>query len=395
MSLSLRCRGPTRQSTLTGIEASTSVSDFCVLVATKTGVPPEQQEILAGFPPKPLELPQDRASVPVSSLPLASGDTIVVRELPGPPPQPPVPAVVPPMAAVPPDFPSNGPHHQQQQQQQQSIEDAEMAAAIAASLGQDVGCVSGGSVSAASAPAAPTPPAAPPPSSGPAAAAGAPGRSAASQGATPTSAPVRRGGGSYVVRRVIESDNSCLFNAVSSILHVYNLCAHISMHAVRADPFKYNEAFLGMDNAKYCSWITSPDKWGGAIELSILSSFYGREIAAFDIQTQRMDVYGQDQGYSEQVMLLYDGLHYDAMAMTPIQDGPEELDITKFETSAPDAQDIQQAARLLVQAAHEARQFTNTASFTLRCGVCQVGLKGEKEAVQHAASTSHSNFQEY
>uniref|UniRef100_A0A7S3QRU1 Uncharacterized protein n=1 Tax=Dunaliella tertiolecta TaxID=3047 RepID=A0A7S3QRU1_DUNTE len=28
--------------------------------------------------------------------------------------------------------------------------------------------------------------------------------------------------------------------------------------------------------------------------------------------------------------------------------GPEELDITKFETSAPDAQDIQQAARLLV-----------------------------------------------
>jgi ubiquitin thioesterase OTU1 len=48
-----------------------------------------------------------------------------------------------------------------------------------------------------------------------------------------------------------------------------------------------------------------------------------------------------------------------------------------------------------VQAAHEARQFTNTASFTLRCGVCQIGLKGEKEAVQHATSTGHQNFQEY
>mmetsp|Transcript_25781 Transcript_25781/g.69925 ORF Transcript_25781/g.69925 Transcript_25781/m.69925 type:complete len:124 (-) Transcript_25781:67-438(-) len=116
MSLSFRCRGPTGQSTLTGIEASTSVSDFCTLVASKTGVPPEQQEMLAGFPPKPLELPADRASVPVSSLPLVSGDTIVVRELPGPPP--PAPAVAPAMAAASSESPSNGPYKQQQQQQQ-------------------------------------------------------------------------------------------------------------------------------------------------------------------------------------------------------------------------------------------------------------------------------------
>lgn len=31
----------------------------------------------------------------------------------------------------------------------------------------------------------------------------------------------------------------------------------------------------------------------GAIELAILSDFYGREIAAYDIQTKRCDVYGQ------------------------------------------------------------------------------------------------------
>eukprot|EP00983_Pelagomonas_calceolata_P007375 240563-Pelagomonas_calceolata.AAC.1 len=44
-----------------------------------------------------MQLPADRASVPVSSLPLVSGDTIVVRELPGPPP--PAPAVAPAMIA--------------------------------------------------------------------------------------------------------------------------------------------------------------------------------------------------------------------------------------------------------------------------------------------------------
>lgn len=31
-----------------------------------------------------------------------------------------------------------------------------------------------------------------------------------------------------------------------------------------------------------------PNKWGGAIELSILSRHLGREIAAFDIQTTRV-----------------------------------------------------------------------------------------------------------
>jgi hypothetical protein len=38
------------------------------------------------------------------------------------------------------------------------------------------------------------------------------------------------------------------------------------------------------------------DKWGGAIELSILCRHYGREIAAYDIQTRRCDIYGQEYG---------------------------------------------------------------------------------------------------
>ena len=45
--------------------------------------------------------------------------------------------------------------------------------------------------------------------------------------------------------------------------------------------------------------------------------------------------------------------------------------------------------------AHNARQFTDVANFTLRCGACQKGLKGEKEALEHAKATGHSNFSEY
>lgn len=95
-----------------------------------------------------------------------------------------------------------------------------------------------------------------------------------------------------------------------------------------SDPNKYSEAFLGKSNEEYCQWILNPDKWGGeshfsyaflvmmliaicdvgdthpiicihvlgysgAIELSILAEYYGREIAAYDIQTTRCDLYGQ------------------------------------------------------------------------------------------------------
>lgn len=48
-------------------------------------------------------------------------------------------------------------------------------------------------------------------------------------------------------------------------------------------------------------------RWGGAIELSILCQHYKRQIAAYDIQTKRCDVYGGEEGYPERVMLIYDG----------------------------------------------------------------------------------------
>jgi hypothetical protein len=52
------------------------------------------------------------------------------------------------------------------------------------------------------------------------------------------------------------------------------------------------------------------------------------------------------------------------------------------------------AARL-VEACHAARQFTDIANFALRCGVCQIGIKGEREAAEHAKATGHTRFSEY
>ncbi|KAG6535917.1 hypothetical protein ZIOFF_000948 [Zingiber officinale] len=38
----------------------------------------------------------------------------------------------------------------------------------------------------------------------------------------------------------------------------------------------------------------------------------------------------QEKNYSERVMLIYDGLHYDALAMSPYDGVPEEFDQTIF-----------------------------------------------------------------
>lgn len=39
------------------------------------------------------------------------------------------------------------------------------------------------------------------------------------------------------------------------------------------NPEQYTEGFLGKPNNAYCKWIQDKDKWGGAIELAILSRY--------------------------------------------------------------------------------------------------------------------------
>jgi ubiquitin thioesterase OTU1 len=149
--------------------------------------------------------------------------------------------------------------------------------------------------------------------------------------------------------------------------------------AVASDPAKYSEVFLGKPNEAYCAWILDSEKWGGAIELSILSEYYGREIAAYDIQTTRCDLYGQEKNYTERTMLIYDGLHYDALAMSPFEGAPEEFDQTIFPVDHKwSIGPVEGLALNFVKDEKRKRSYTDTANFTLRCGVCQIGVIGQK-----------------
>ncbi|KAF9570550.1 ubiquitin-specific protease otu1 [Mortierella alpina] len=201
--------------------------------------------------------------------------------------------------------------------------------------------------------------------------------------------------GLLVVREVAD-DNSCLFNAIAytvepSMKSDVQALRQIVAQAILANPEAYPDVVLGRPRQEYCEWIKRENSWGGAIELAIFSEHFKIEIDSIDVSTNRVDRFGEGQ-YNQRALVMYSGIHYDAVALTPGLEIPPECDQTHFDAGAEDVivAGIQLAAKL--KAAHK---YTDLARFTLRCSICQAGLKGEKDAQQHAQQTMHTTFEEY
>lgn len=208
----------------------------------------------------------------------------------------------------------------------------------------------------------------------------------------------------FIVRRFIPSDNSCLFNAILKCYRPHELADATAgslretiAQEVLSDRETWNEAVLGMDAAAYAKWIMDPKKWGGEVELSILAKKLRVEICALDASSALMHCYGQSAGFAARIYILFDGIHYDALALNPVKDGPtgtetaEEFDQTVFDPS-----DASTEQRMLahVRHAHRRHEYTNTSAFTLRCIRCGEMLKGEQGASRHAQVTGHMDFSE-
>lgn len=194
--------------------------------------------------------------------------------------------------------------------------------------------------------------------------------------------------------RVVPDDNSCLFRSVNALLgnaSTITSLRRIVAQAVSDNPHNYSEAILGRSPASYRAWITSQNAWGGAIELSILSRHFRLQLAAFDVKTMRLDRYGEDGHYSTVAYLVYDGIHYNYIALALGASKSADTDVTQFPASDTFAMT---QVRALIQKEHDAHKFTDTASFLLKCGQCGTRLKGETQALEHAKQTGHSQFTE-
>lgn len=192
----------------------------------------------------------------------------------------------------------------------------------------------------------------------------------------------------------MEDDNSCLFRAIGYVLERsidIQILRNTIIKYIKDDPETYSDVVLGKSRDDYCSWIAEKNSWGGAIELAIFASYYKVEIRSVDVKSGRIDRYGHGI-YDKCVYVIYSGIHYDAVALTPMIGADQEYDQTVFDTTD---ESILSAVIGIADKMKQLRKYTYTADFTIRCGQCQKGLKGEQEAVQHARETGHTSFTEY
>ncbi|KAF2144383.1 uncharacterized protein K452DRAFT_223092 [Aplosporella prunicola CBS 121167] len=206
--------------------------------------------------------------------------------------------------------------------------------------------------------------------------------------------------GGTLVLRVMPDDNSCMFRALGSAVLGDDLDSMRELRSmvaqgIQAQPDLYNEAVLQKAPDDYCRWIQRDESWGGGIELGILSQHFDLEIASINVQDLRVDRF--NEGKPRRCILVYSGIHYDTIAMSPSEpphtkaDLPPELDIKQF-----DADDgiILEKARELCKILQGRHYFTDTAGFAVKCNTCGWQGSGETSAVDHAKSTGHMDFGE-
>ena len=113
------------------------------------------------------------------------------------------------------------------------------------------------------------------------------------------------------------------------------------------------------------------------------------EIVAVDTQNVRLNRFGEDKKYPTRVLLIYDGIHYDALYFELF--GNEDQPVTIFTTDNAELLDM---TLELAKEAKAKNQFTDIKNFKLRCLVCQDCFKGSEEANIHANQLGHINFSE-
>ena len=206
--------------------------------------------------------------------------------------------------------------------------------------------------------------------------------------------------GATLVLRVMPDDNSCLFRALgtcvlgSSVDGVVELRDNVAS-AIQADPERWNSAILNASPDAYCRKIKDPDTWGGDIDIAILAEYW--DICVRNISVQDGHVYSYNESARNQCIIVYSGIHYDAIALSPSEPpytkatAPTDFDQKQFPTHDTE---ILRKAKELVDLLRQKHYFTDLAGFALRCGQCGWTGHGEKAAEKHGMETGHTAFEE-
>ncbi|CAM1503734.1 Fc.00g013250.m01.CDS01 [Cosmosporella sp. VM-42] len=200
--------------------------------------------------------------------------------------------------------------------------------------------------------------------------------------------------------RVMPSDNSCLFTAFGGALP--KQIPAQQLRRMMADYITehsdvYSEVVLGSSPRQYCHSIQDPDRWGGGIELSILSAIFDIQICTFDVQAQNLINFGEQK--RDRCILVYSGIHYDRVAFSysdyphNTTTLPPDMDRTVWPTGDDE---VLQQTQELVRKLNAGHYYTDTEGLVLKCDVpgCDWIGSGQVEGRKHAEQTGHIELSE-
>lgn len=199
------------------------------------------------------------------------------------------------------------------------------------------------------------------------------------------------------LRRYVDSDNSCLFSSIAYLIDRVNFNESSKMiyRLMIADYINDNdidENMLGMTKQEYREKIIQPDTWGGAIELSIFSKIFNIQIASMDVQSSRVDIFGELEEYDRRIYVIYNGVHYDPLVMNLEDGSSSETDVTIF---TPEDYEKFVMFKEYVQSFKNSGDFVDLSNINnIKCEVCTEEFFDEESALKHGQEYDHWNFKQ-
>jgi len=199
------------------------------------------------------------------------------------------------------------------------------------------------------------------------------------------------------IRRQVDADNSCLFTSIAYLTDKKNFNQNSSsQYRLMIVDYLLNNTFdeslLDLPLEEYIHEIANPLKWGGGIEIKIFSDILKIQIAVVDVQTNRIDLFGQDKDYNSRIYILYNGIHYDPLVLNFDETSDTEADITIFDS---EDENVSNQFKELIKTYKEKGEFVDLSNYkSLQCVDCQEQFLNEGLATNHANKTNHWNFKQ-
>lgn len=199
------------------------------------------------------------------------------------------------------------------------------------------------------------------------------------------------------IRRYVDADNSCLFSSIAYLIDRknFNETSSISYRNMIVEYLcnnEFEEALLDLPKEEYINDIANPTRWGGGIEIKIFTEILKIEIAIVDVQTNRIDLFGQDKNYENRVFILYNGIHYDPLVINFDESADPDSDITIFKSNE---NTIFELFKKYVKKFTDKGEFIDMGNLmSLECSICKQTFLNEESATIHAKKMDHWDFKQ-